>query len=86
MISQIFIAIFTCTSIWLLAQKGDLQKWGYFPGIAATPFWLWSVYHAHQYGMMVVSVWVTYCHIKGINNHWIKPARQASQDQYTEEV
>jgi hypothetical protein len=71
-ISQIWMVIFGCGSIWLLGRREDWRRWGYIAGLVSQPAWLFSGFYHHQWGLVLISVWYTYSWIQGVWNFWIK--------------
>lgn len=72
-VDQAGILFFSCASIWFLAKpKAGIRRYGYLLGLAGQPFWFYSTVHAEQWGMVLVSLWFTWCHFRGIYAHWFK--------------
>lgn len=57
-------------SIWLLsdplARRHQPACW---VGLSAQPFWLWSTFQNHQWGMLALTVFYSVCFIRGIAGH-----------------
>lgn len=69
--SQIGIALFGCSAVWLVGRKGPLQRWGYIAGILGQPFWFYTTIKAEQWGIVALCCWYTYAWGQGIWNHWL---------------
>lgn len=69
---QFFILIFSAISILLVCRTDKYKKYGYIFGLISQPFWFYSSYINHQYGMLILTVVYTYSWIVGIYNYWIK--------------
>lgn len=67
-ISQFFLMIFTCFSIWALA--GKRYKLGFILGLFSQPFWFYSAWVDGLWGMFVVSSWVTVNYVRGFLGHY----------------
>lgn len=70
MIAQTMVVVLSGLTVWLLAQKGRWQKWGYVTGLASEPFWVWSIFGHGQWGILLLVAWHTYSYIIGLRNHW----------------
>jgi hypothetical protein len=72
MISQIMLAVFGVTAIWLTQQpREELKKYACLFGMAAQPFWFYSTYAAGQWGIFALCVCYTYAWWLGIKGHWL---------------
>lgn len=71
MIVQSAIVIFSCISITLFSSK-TLYKWGFVAGILGQPFWVYATFTTEQWGMLLVAVWFSISHLRGIFNHIVK--------------
>jgi len=67
LISQIGIALTSIVSIKYLASK-EYRK-GFLISILGQPFWLYSTISNKQYGMLIVTVYMTYNFARGYLNH-----------------
>lgn len=72
LISQGWMVIFGCGSIWLLGRREDWRRWGYIAGLVSQPVWLFSGFYHNQWGLVLISLWYTYSWIQGVWNFWIK--------------
>ena len=68
--SQVGIMLFGCSAVWLVGQKGKLQRWGYIVGLCSQPFWFFSTWQAQQWGIFALCFWYTYAWGQGAYNHW----------------
>lgn len=67
MISQIAIVLFSGISIWALA--GKRYRLGFIAGLCGQPFWIYAVATQGQWGMLIVSLWFTVNHARGLWEH-----------------
>lgn len=80
MIAQIGIALFGVVAIWLSQAASDSQrKYACLFGLASQPFWFWSAYAAEQWGIFALCVLYTGSWLRGLNQHWLAPARTDNQ-------
>jgi hypothetical protein len=70
--TQIGIAAFGAPAIYLVSRKDHWHRWGYILGLCSMPFWLYSSWHARQWGILALSFWYAYSWGNGIYNYWIK--------------
>jgi len=71
-ICQTMIVILGGLTIFLLAQKGKWQRWGFVIGLISEIFWFSTSYINNQWGIFVLSLVYTVCYGIGIKNHWNK--------------
>ena len=70
--SQIGIALFGCSAIWLVGRKEvQVRRWGYVAGLCGQPFWLYTSITAKQWGIVALCLWYTFAWGSGFYNHWI---------------
>lgn len=67
MIAQIAIVIFSGISIWALS--GKRYRLGFALGLCGQPFWIYAVAVEGQWGMLIVSIWFTANHVRGLWLH-----------------
>lgn len=67
MVSQIAIVLFSGFSIWALA--GKRYRLGFIAGLCGQPFWIYAVATEGQWGMLIVSLWFTVNHARGLWEH-----------------
>jgi len=77
-VCQIMIFVLGTASIFLLAQKSKLQRWGYIVGLAGEIFWFISTVRAKQWGIFALCFIYTACFILGIYNHWIRKEKSVN--------
>jgi len=69
MINQIAIIIFSCASVWLFSTKKHF-RFGFVAGLIGQPFWIYSAVTTEQWGILVVAIWFSASHVRGIYNHF----------------
>ena len=76
MVSQVFIALFGLTSLWLALDppREDLRRFAPIVGLCGQPFWLTETYG--KWGMFVLCLAYTGVYLRGAYVHWIKPRIQ----------
>lgn len=67
-IQQVIIMLCTGASIWAFAGT-KYKRLGFIFGLAAAPFWLGATFSAGQWGMFLLSIWVTGNNIRGLYNY-----------------
>ena len=71
MISQLAIALFGLTAIWLTQSVSAAQrKWAPVLGLCSQPFWFYATFTAEQWGIFVLAVFYTLAWCRGIKNQW----------------
>lgn len=76
MFSQIAIAIFGVTAVWLSQQESPrLQKWACIFGLIGQPFWFIATYSAEQWAMFCLCFAYTYSWFQGFRRHWMGGAK-----------
>ena len=71
MINQIGMTVTGFISIWCFSSLRH-HKWGFISGIIGQPFWIYMCVTTGQYGLLLLSLWYTGCHIRGINNYFLR--------------
>lgn len=67
---QFGLALVSGTSVYLINSHTPKQQFaGSCLGLASQPFWLYSTYTAHQWGMFILAGWYTYNWIRGIRKY-----------------
>jgi hypothetical protein len=88
MIDQIGIALTGVTAIALSQSAPRLQPYACLFGLAGQPFWIWSAWHAGQWGILALTSLYTLAWAKGLWSHWIRPSKVVPNPQasfaYTE--
>lgn len=73
MLSQIAIAIFGLTAVWLSQCTSPvLQRWACIFGLIGQPFWFYATYSADQGGMFLLCFAYSAAWLRGFYNHWLK--------------
>lgn len=72
MIDQIGIALTGVTAIALSQSGPRAQRYACLFGLAGQPFWVWSAWHADQFGILVLTALYTAAWAKGIWTHWLQ--------------
>ena len=88
MIDQIGIALTGVTAIALSQSAPRLQRYACLFGLAGQPFWIWSAWHAGQWGILALTSLYTLAWAKGLWTHWIRRPKAVANPQasfaYTE--
>lgn len=69
---QVIILILSASAIWFVGRTEKWKRWGYMTGLAAQPFWAYTTYKNEQWGVLLLTIFYTYCWCMGIYNFWIK--------------
>lgn len=78
---QWFLAIFTCTSIWLANDKSDdTRKFACWFGLLSQPFWFYSAITTMQFGVLFVNFVITFTWLRGVYNFWLTDEQRARVD------
>lgn len=72
-VSQVGIALFGVTSIFLIARK---NKWGFVIGLISQPFWYITTYINKQWGIFFLNFVYTGTWIFGVYNWFFKNDRK----------
>jgi len=69
---QAGILILSAAAIYLVAlPDGDPQRrWGYAIGLAAQPLWIWTTWHARQWGMLLLTFFYVAVWLSGVMRHF----------------
>jgi hypothetical protein len=65
---QFFILTLSSLSIWFMAGK-RYQIFGFIIGLCGQPLWIYTTYKSGQWGMLLLSLWFIFNHIRGIVNY-----------------
>jgi len=69
--TQLFIALFGLTSIWLAMGRNDTgRKWAPVIGLAGQPFWAWFAYETNAWGLAALVVAYTLVYLRGALVQW----------------
>jgi hypothetical protein len=71
-ISQIMIFVLGAPALWLLGRPEKWSKYGFICGLAAQPFWYYTIITDHQWGILALNVIYTYNWCQGIYFNFIK--------------
>jgi hypothetical protein len=63
-VDQIMILLCSAGSIYFLS--GNYPIIGFALGLLGQPFWLYSAYHKNQPAILILALWFTFCHTRGI--------------------
>lgn len=73
MIEQTFITVTGVVSIYLANDPNDsARRWAPIFGLAGQPAWLYSSYHAGQWGIFMLSIVYTIVWARGFQHHWLR--------------
>lgn len=70
-ISQIWIAVFGATAVWLVGRLEHWKRWGYVLGLCSQPAWFYTTIKHEQWGILCLSIWYTYSWGQGVYNYFI---------------
>lgn len=72
MFSQIAIAIFGVTAVWLSQEKSpDRRKWACIFGLIGQPFWFYSSFTSGQWGIFALCFLYSWAWYRGYRQHWL---------------
>ena len=69
-LAQLAIAILSPAAIYLLAEPGQIARYGFVVGLCSQPFWIYATAKARQLGMFAISLVYLAIWIRGIANHF----------------
>lgn len=70
---QLAIMCTGAVAIFLTQQSNEkLKRYACFFGIAGEPFWLYTAFVNHQWGIFILAVFYTYTWLLGAYNNWFK--------------
>jgi hypothetical protein len=79
MIDQIAIGLCGVTAVFLSQDKREsVRRYACLFGLASQPFWFWTTWHAHQYGIFSLSFLYAFSWVRGFYAHWIKAKPESS--------
>lgn len=74
MISQLAIAIFGVTSVFLSQHSSPVfQRFACVFGLLGQPFWIYATYSTEQWGMFYLTLLYTWAWGRGFVRYWVKP-------------
>lgn len=68
---QALIFILSITGFFLLSGK-RAQHWGFVVSLCGQPFWFYSSWKSHAWGVLALALFYTVLNIRGIRNNWEK--------------
>lgn len=69
--TQLFIAMFGLTSIWLaMGRNSTGRKWAPIVGLLGQPAWAWFAYESNAWGLAVLVMAYTLVYIRGVFVQW----------------
>ncbi|MPW21727.1 conserved hypothetical protein [Paraburkholderia piptadeniae] len=73
MIGQIVIGLFGVAAVFLSQDpREQRRRWACVFGLAAQPFWLVMAWHAHEYGVLALSLVYGWAWARGVRSYWMK--------------
>ncbi|MCG3884151.1 hypothetical protein I3271_05575 [Photobacterium leiognathi] len=70
---QVAIAITSAIAIYLTNSKHDkFRKYAPIFGLLGEPFWIYTSYTNHQWGVMALALFYSYSWFIGLRNSWFK--------------
>jgi hypothetical protein len=70
---QVGITVFSGAAAWMTNDhRAAVRKWAPLIGLLSQPFWIAWAWQTQAFGAGIISVWYTYCWIRGIRNNWFK--------------
>jgi hypothetical protein len=70
-IDQLMILLTGVPAVFITQCKPAWMKWAPVLGMVGQPFWIYSSWHAHVWGMLFVNCLYTFAWGKGIFTYWI---------------
>lgn len=70
LISQIGIALFGVSAIYLVGLKSRIKRWGFVCGLLGQPFWMYTTWVNEQWGIFGLTLVYGYSWYNGLKNHW----------------
>ena len=72
-VDQIAIGVCGLASVYLSQSRTDkLRRWACIFGLAAQPAWMWTTWHAGQWGIFGLSFIYTLNWARGVRNYWFR--------------
>lgn len=72
-ISQIAIIVLCMSASWLVNDhRPHIARFGPVLGLASEPFWFYTTYTHHQWGIFASAFVYTFSWSRGFYNHWIR--------------
>lgn len=71
--SQWGILLFSVAGMWLMNDhRPKVRRWGPIFGLCGQPFWMYSTYANHLWGMFAITFLFTAMNLRGIYNFWFR--------------
>lgn len=68
--SQMLIVVFSGTGALMINLGGRWAKWGKLSCLVASPLWILSTAGGTQWGMFLMTIWVSCTYVLGVYRHW----------------
>lgn len=65
---QFILLFLSSVSIWCFAGI-KYKRLGFMVGLCSQPFWVYATYESGQWGMLLLSFWYIFNHIRGLYNY-----------------
>lgn len=63
------VAIVFCSASSIYFLSGKRARWvGFVLGLCGQPFWFYTSFVNRQWGVLLLSLWFTFCHARGFVN------------------
>jgi hypothetical protein len=73
MFEQLAIGLFGVSAVFLSQDRRDsYRRFACLLGLAAQPFWFYTTWHAHQWGIFMLSFFYTFSWARGFVAHWVR--------------
>lgn len=71
LIVQLCIALTGVLAAWVSHAPAErTRRWGCVLGLLGQPFWVWTAWHAGQWGVLACSAGYTLAFIRGVRVYW----------------
>jgi len=71
--AQLVIGLLGVVAVFLSQDpRSSRRRWAPVLGLAAQPFWLYTTWRAHQYGIFALSFFYTFSWARGFVAHWVR--------------
>lgn len=71
-LQQLLIIVFSGSGALLIGIGGGWEKWGKLSCLIASPLWILSTAGGAQWGMFLMTIWVSLSYVLGVTRHWLK--------------
>ncbi|MBU7436495.1 hypothetical protein [Paraburkholderia fungorum] len=73
MIEQIAIGLCGVTAVFLSQDpRSSRRRWSPVFGLIAQPFWFYTTWKSHQWGIFALSFFYTFSWARGFIAHWVR--------------